>query len=56
MAEEEDKPEEKSSMDIIPLEPVHNPYRAEFKERSRKLNTCDSDMQVPNKTFLFTTI
>ena len=44
MAEEEDKPAGESSMGIIPLEPIHDPYRAEFKERSRKLNTCDRDM------------
>ena len=51
MAEEEDKPTGKSSTGIIPLEPVHDPCRAEFKERSRKLNACDRDMQVPNKKF-----
>ena len=44
MAEEEDKPAGKSSMAIIPLEPIHDLYRAEFKERSRKLNACDRDM------------
>ena len=54
--EEEDKPAGKSSMGINPLEPIHDPYRAEFKERLRKLNACDRDMRVPNKNFLFTTI
>ena len=44
LAEEEGKPARKSSMGIDPLEPVHDPYRAEFKERSRKLNACDRDM------------
>ena len=34
----EDKPAEKSSMDIDPLEPIHDPYRAEFKEKLRRLN------------------
>ena len=53
MAEEEDKPAGKRSMDIDPLEPIHDPCRAEFKERSRKLNACDRDMRVPNKTFFF---
>ena len=33
MAEEEDKPAEKSSMGINPLEPIHDPYRAGFKEK-----------------------
>ena len=56
MVEEEDKPAGKSFMGINPLEPVHDPYRAEFKERLRKPNTCDRDMPVPNKNFLFTTI
>ena len=40
-------------MGINPLEPVHDPCRAEFKERSRKLNACDRDMRVPNKTLSF---
>ena len=31
-----------------PLEPVHDLYRAEFKERSRKLSACDRDTRVPN--------
>ena len=53
MVEEEDKPTGKSSMGIDPLEPVHDPYRAEFKERLRKLNICDRDMRVPNKPFFF---
>ena len=35
-------------MGTDPLEPVHNLYRAEFKERSRKLNACDRDMRVSN--------
>ena len=43
-AEEEVRPAGKSSMGIDPLEPVYNLYRAEFKERSRKLNACDRDM------------
>ena len=51
MVEEEDKPAGESSKGINPLELVHDPYRAEFKERLRKLNTCDRDMRVPNKTF-----
>ena len=38
-------------MGIDPLEPVQDLYRAEFKERLRKLNACGRDMQVPNKTF-----
>ena len=54
--EEEDKPAGKSFMGIDPLEPIHDPYRAEFKERLRKPNACDRDMPVPNKNFLFTTI
>ena len=53
MVEEEDKPTGKSFIGINPLEPVHDPYRAEFKERLRKPNTCDRDMQVPNKNFSF---
>ena len=56
MVEEKDKPTGKSFMGIDPLEPVHNPCRAEFKERLRKPNVCDRDMPVPNKNFLFTTI
>ena len=51
LAEEEGKPTGKSSMGINLLEPVHDFYKAEFKERSRKLHTCDRDMRVPNKTF-----
>ena len=43
----------KSSTGIDPLEPAHDPYRAGFKERSGKLNACDRDMQIPNKTLLF---
>ena len=38
------KPAGKSSTGIDPLEPIHNIYRAEFKERSRKPNACDRDM------------
>ena len=33
----------------------HHPYRAEFKERLRKLNACNRDMRVPNKLFFFFT-
>ena len=44
LAEEVVRPAGKSSMGIDPLEPVHDLYRAEFKERSRKLNACDRDM------------
>ena len=44
MAEEEGKPAGKSSMGIDLLEPIPDPCRAESKERSRKLNTCDRDM------------
>ena len=44
MVEEEDKPTGRSSKGIDPLEPVHDPYRAGFKERSEKLNACDRDM------------
>ena len=39
MAEEEDKSVEKSFMGTDPLEPVHGPYRAEFKEKLKRLNT-----------------
>ena len=56
MVDEEDKPAGKSFTGIDPLEPVHDPYRAEFKERLRKPNACNRDMPVPNKNFLFTTI
>ena len=52
MVEEEDKPTGKSSMGIDPLEPVHDPCRAESKERLRKLNACDRDMRVLNFFFL----
>ena len=38
-AEEEDKPAEKSFMGTDPLEPVHGPYRAGFKEKLKRLNT-----------------
>ena len=51
MVEEEDKPAGKSFTGINPLEPVYDPYRAEFKERLRKPNACDRDMRVPNKIF-----
>ena len=37
-AEEEDKPTEKSFMGTDPLEPVHGPYRAGFKEKLKRLN------------------
>ena len=50
-AEEEVKPAGKSSTGINPLEPIHDLHRAEFKERSRKLNACDRDMRVRNKIF-----
>ena len=53
MVEEEDNPTGRSSMAIDPLEPVHDPYRAGFKERSGKLNACNKDMQIPNKTLSF---
>ena len=43
----------KSSMGTNPLEHVHNLCRAEFKERSRKLNACDRDMRVCNNFFFF---
>ena len=52
-AEEEVKPAGKSSMGIDPLEPVHNLYGAEFKERFGELNSCDRDVQVRNKNFFF---
>ena len=51
-AEEEVRPAGKSSMGTDPLEPVHNLCRAEFKERSRKLNACDRDIRVRNN-FLY---
>ena len=38
-AEEKDKPAEDSSMGIDPLEPIHDPYRAGFKVKLRRLNT-----------------
>ena len=38
MAEEEDKPTEKSSMGTNPLESVHDPYRAGFKEKLKRIN------------------
>ena len=38
MAEEEDKPAEKSFMGTDPLEPIHGPYRAGFKEKLKRLN------------------
>ena len=53
MAEEEDKPAEKSSMGINPLEPIQDPYRIEFKEKLGRLNALDRDMQIPNKTLSF---
>ena len=37
-AEEEDKPAEKSFTGTDPLEPVHGPYRAGFKEKLKRLN------------------
>ena len=36
--EEGDKPAEKSFMGTDPLEPVHGPYRAGFKEKLKRLN------------------
>ena len=38
MAEEGDNPAEKSFMGTDPLEHVHSPYRAEFKEKLKRLN------------------
>ena len=38
MAEEEDKPAEKSFMGTDPLEPIHDLYRAGFKEKLKRLN------------------
>ena len=37
-AEEGDKPTEKSFMGTNPLEPIHSPYRAGFKEKLKRLN------------------
>ena len=34
----EDKPAEKSSTGTNPLEPIHDPYRAGFKEKLKRLN------------------
>ena len=52
LAEEEVRPAGKSSTGTDPLEHVHDLCRAEFKERSRKLNACDKDMRVHNN-FLY---
>ena len=38
MAEEGDKPAEKSFTGTDPLEPIHGPYRAGFKEKLKRLN------------------
>ena len=41
---QEVRPAGKSSTHTDPLEHIHDLCRAEFKERSRKLNACDRDM------------
>ena len=47
-AEEEDRHTGKSSMGTDPLEDEHDPCRAEFNERSRKLNACNKGMRARN--------
>ena len=52
-AEEEGKPAGKSSMGINPLEPVHDLYRAEFKERSRNSMHATEICEYPIKSFFY---
>ena len=52
MAEEEDKPAEKSFTGTNPLEPVHCPYRAGFKDNSDSMHEAEI-CEYPIRLFHF---